>query len=280
MIDPDSRHGRELKAAEEFFALARITPSAFMRSYYQRVAERYLSSEGELRTWHFSGLPAALGSATSPPQEPPPPSTAAEPASQSVAVPAVSGSVTSPPHEAPPPDDPAAAEPASQSVAVTPPAVSGSVTSPPHEAPPPDDPAAAEAASQSVAVTPPAVSGSVTSPPHEPPPLLGSVATPPAAEPASQSAAVTPPASVGSATLAEAMIVDRTSEIATLRQKLAAAEASIQERGRHNMTEADKDNLFKRFTSWTSEKVKGAPTLDDMRQRMAALLRDTNNVEG
>jgi hypothetical protein len=49
MIDPDSRHGRELKAAEEFFALARITPSPFMRGYYQRVAERYLSSEGELR---------------------------------------------------------------------------------------------------------------------------------------------------------------------------------------------------------------------------------------
>jgi hypothetical protein len=49
MIDPDSRHGRELNAAEEFFALARITPSPFMRSYYQRVAERYLSSRGELR---------------------------------------------------------------------------------------------------------------------------------------------------------------------------------------------------------------------------------------
>ena len=61
MIDPDSRHGRELKAAEEFFALARSTPSPFMRSYYQRVAERYLSSEGELRTGHFPGLPAALG---------------------------------------------------------------------------------------------------------------------------------------------------------------------------------------------------------------------------
>jgi hypothetical protein len=49
MIDPDGRHGRELKAAEEFFALARIAASPFMRSYYQRVAERYLSSQGELR---------------------------------------------------------------------------------------------------------------------------------------------------------------------------------------------------------------------------------------
>jgi len=49
MIDPDSRHGRDLKAAEEFFALAKTTPIPFMRSYYQRVAERYLSSKGELR---------------------------------------------------------------------------------------------------------------------------------------------------------------------------------------------------------------------------------------
>jgi hypothetical protein len=57
-----------------------------------------------------------------------------------------------------------------------------------------------------------------------------------------------------------------------------AAEARIREMGRHNTTEADK---FKRFTSWTSDKVKGASTVDDMRERMAALLRDMNNpVEG
>jgi hypothetical protein len=60
MIDSDSRHGRELKAAEEFFALARITPSPFMRSYYQRVAERYLSSQGELRAVGPSGDHRAL----------------------------------------------------------------------------------------------------------------------------------------------------------------------------------------------------------------------------
>ena len=47
MIDPG--HDCELKAAEEFFALARTTTVPFMRSYYQRVAERYLSSKGELR---------------------------------------------------------------------------------------------------------------------------------------------------------------------------------------------------------------------------------------
>jgi hypothetical protein len=52
--------------------------------------------------------------------------------------------------------------------------------------------------------------------------------------------------------------VDRTAEIAALRQKLAALAAAeadkdnvfIQERGRHNATEADKDNAFKLFTSW------------------------------
>jgi hypothetical protein len=58
------------------------------------------------------------------------------------------------------------------------------------------------------------------------------------------------------------MMVDHTAEIATLRQKLAALAAAeadknnvfIQERGRHNTTEADKDNAFKRFTSWTSDR--------------------------
>ena len=80
-------------------------------------------------------------------------------------------------------------------------------------------------------------------------------------------------------------MIDRTAvataEIAMLKQKLAAAEARIQEMGRHNATEADKDNVFKRFTLWTSDKVKSTPTLYDMRERMAALLRDMNNpVEG
>jgi hypothetical protein len=51
MIDPNSRHARELKAAEEFFTLARTAFSPFMRAYYQRVAERYLSSQGELKSF-------------------------------------------------------------------------------------------------------------------------------------------------------------------------------------------------------------------------------------
>jgi hypothetical protein len=50
MIDPSSTLGRELKAAEDFFALAKSASSPFMRAYYQRVAERYLSSEGELKS--------------------------------------------------------------------------------------------------------------------------------------------------------------------------------------------------------------------------------------
>ena len=76
--------------------------------------------------------------------------------------------------------------------------------------------------------------------------------------------------------LADVIMIDRNAtaaaEIATLRQKLTAAEARIREMGQHNMIEADK-----RFASWKSR----IPTFDDMRERMAALLRDMNNpVEG
>jgi hypothetical protein len=56
MIDSDSRAGRELKAAEEFFASAKTAPTPFMRSYYQRVAERHLTSKGELKTVERLGL--------------------------------------------------------------------------------------------------------------------------------------------------------------------------------------------------------------------------------
>jgi hypothetical protein len=50
MIDSSSTLGRELKAAEDFFALAKNANSPFMREYYRRVAERYLSSHGELKS--------------------------------------------------------------------------------------------------------------------------------------------------------------------------------------------------------------------------------------
>jgi hypothetical protein len=49
MIDPSSRLGHELKAAEDFFELAKGASSPFLQAYYRRVAERYLSSEGELK---------------------------------------------------------------------------------------------------------------------------------------------------------------------------------------------------------------------------------------
>ena len=50
MIDPSSTLARELKAAEEFFELAKSAGSPFMRVYYRRVAERYLSAGGELKS--------------------------------------------------------------------------------------------------------------------------------------------------------------------------------------------------------------------------------------
>jgi hypothetical protein len=74
--------------------------------------------------------------------------------------------------------------------------------------------------------------------------------------------------------LTDVIKVDRTTatadtaaaaEIATLRQKLAAAEARIRE------IEADKDSAFKPLTLWKSDKTKSTPTLDELREYMAAL---------
>jgi hypothetical protein len=63
--------------------------------------------------------------------------------------------------------------------------------------------------------------------------------------------------------------LDRTAtaaaEITTLRQKLAGAEARIRE------IEADKNNGFKLFTWWKSYKTKSTPTLDELRECMAAV---------
>ena len=50
MIDPLNRVERDLKTAEEFFELAKNGTSPFMRAYCRRVAERYLSSQGELKS--------------------------------------------------------------------------------------------------------------------------------------------------------------------------------------------------------------------------------------
>ena len=38
-----------LKAADEFLALSKTAATPFMRAYYERIALRYLSSEGELK---------------------------------------------------------------------------------------------------------------------------------------------------------------------------------------------------------------------------------------
>jgi hypothetical protein len=50
MIDPSSTLGRELKAAEDCFELAKSASSPFLQAYYRRVAGRYLSSQGELKS--------------------------------------------------------------------------------------------------------------------------------------------------------------------------------------------------------------------------------------
>ena len=60
MIDPSSRVGRELKAAEDFFELAKNADSPFLQSYYRRVAERYLSSKGELKKGRSEAATANL----------------------------------------------------------------------------------------------------------------------------------------------------------------------------------------------------------------------------
>ena len=68
--------------------------------------------------------------------------------------------------------------------------------------------------------------------------------------------------------LMHAIMADRAvaaaAEIAMLRQKLAVAEARIQEL-------EDMDNAFKPLTSWKSDKTKNTPTLDELRECMAAL---------
>jgi hypothetical protein len=73
--------------------------------------------------------------------------------------------------------------------------------------------------------------------------------------------------------MAEVMMIDGTTEIATLRHKLAAAETRIQERGRDTATEADEDNASS-CSRRGSRKAKNTPTIDALRERMAALLRD------
>jgi hypothetical protein len=56
---PLSADDPNLKAADEFLALAKTAPTPFMRAYYERVALRYLSSQGGLKT--------ALGQVALPP---------------------------------------------------------------------------------------------------------------------------------------------------------------------------------------------------------------------
>jgi hypothetical protein len=47
--NPSIEEDNHLKAAEKFFDLARATTNPFMRAYYEAIALRYLSSQGELK---------------------------------------------------------------------------------------------------------------------------------------------------------------------------------------------------------------------------------------
>jgi hypothetical protein len=49
MMDLLSRMERNRKEAAKFSDLAKSAPSAFLRDYYRRIAERYLMLEGEWR---------------------------------------------------------------------------------------------------------------------------------------------------------------------------------------------------------------------------------------
>jgi hypothetical protein len=54
-MQDQSRTDRNVEAADEFFDLAKTAPTPFMRAYYERVALRYLSSEGELKAHASTG---------------------------------------------------------------------------------------------------------------------------------------------------------------------------------------------------------------------------------
>jgi N-methylhydantoinase A len=58
-MDAASRADHRWKEATKYFELAKAASSPFMRAYYQRVAERYLSAQGELRPPRYRHADAA-----------------------------------------------------------------------------------------------------------------------------------------------------------------------------------------------------------------------------
>jgi hypothetical protein len=64
-MDAMTRADHDLKEATKYFDEAKAASSPFLRAYYQRVAERYLSSQGELRSPFvprpYGPLPARSG---------------------------------------------------------------------------------------------------------------------------------------------------------------------------------------------------------------------------
>jgi hypothetical protein len=57
-MDPASRAERIRKEAAKFYDLAESASSAFLRGYYLRLADRYLSFEGEWRPLGRQGFPS------------------------------------------------------------------------------------------------------------------------------------------------------------------------------------------------------------------------------
>jgi hypothetical protein len=55
MMDAMTRADHHLKEATKYFDEAKVAASPFLCAYYQRVAERYLSSQGELKLPEVQG---------------------------------------------------------------------------------------------------------------------------------------------------------------------------------------------------------------------------------
>jgi hypothetical protein len=55
MMDAMTRADHHLKEATKYYDEAKAAASPFLRAYYQRVAERYLSSQGELKLPEVQG---------------------------------------------------------------------------------------------------------------------------------------------------------------------------------------------------------------------------------
>jgi hypothetical protein len=63
MMDAMTKADQHVKEASKYFDEAKAAASPFLRGYYQRVAERYLSSQGELKLPEAQGMTLAIAGA-------------------------------------------------------------------------------------------------------------------------------------------------------------------------------------------------------------------------